>query len=482
MSEPFYTHYWLPCKQDLKDKADSLEVRITTSLPNKVGSNGVLYAIDTLPNHKIKYHWKSTYPIDYYLISIAVAPYWSYEMHTKPMYGKRISILNYLYPDSVHFASAKQAIDCTRLQMNMLRNCFGEYPFANEKYGHCIAPMSGGMEHQTMTTMTGFSFDLSVHEMAHQWFGDNVTCATWGDIWLNEGFATYAQYLARAYFENKAAADAFMKAVHGRAMREAEGSVYVPSEFWNHRDRIFSGNLSYYKGAAVIHQIRFVLDNDSLFFEVLKRYQQTYAHGVASTEDFKSILQDLSDRDWDTYFAQWVYGRGYPLYSIEWEQTDDYQIIISSKQKSSSQETTFFTMPYHLRMIYSNGKDTLIRVQQNQPEETWQIQLSQEVEAIEANPYNHMLMKVLHKPQRKQPAVVLFPNPVQEVLHLAFTNAMLNRYYYLYTIDMKLLQTGKAENERININVKHLPQGVYLLQIKNTRQTANQKVYKFVKI
>ncbi len=345
-----------------------------------------------------------------------------------------------------------------------------------------MAPMSGGMEHQTMTTMTGFHFDLSVHEMAHQWFGDNVTCATWGDIWLNEGFATYAQYLAREHFENQTTAHGFMKAVHGRAMREAEGSVYVPASFWNHRNRIFSGNLSYYKGAAIIHQIRFVLDNDSLFFETLQRYQQTHAHGVASTEDFKAVLQAVSGTNWDTYFAQWVYGKGYPLYSIEWEQTNNKRLKVYAKQESSSQETRFFAMPYLLHIVYKNGKDSLIRVQQNYPEQQWQFEINHQIQAIEANPYSNALMKLLHTPKRKKSLAELFPNPARDVLYLSFTNVMPNRQYKIYTEDMRLIAQGHAEDAFISINIGHLSQGTYIVQIINTVQAQRQRTYKLIKL
>ncbi len=102
-----------------------------------------------------------------------------------------------------YFKQNKAAIDKTGDLILLYSDLFGDYPFANEKYGHCVAPFGGGMEHQTMTTLVNFSFLLVAHELAHQWFGDFVTCSTWQDIWINEGFASYAEYLANQYLKSQ---------------------------------------------------------------------------------------------------------------------------------------------------------------------------------------------------------------------------------------------------------------------------------------
>eukprot|EP01030_Chromulinospumella_sphaerica_P015185 gene15185-14982_t len=143
-----------------------------------------------------RYEWKHRYPIDYYLVSASVARYvdYSFKMHLE---GSADSMLiqNYVYDNPLTLPFFKNVIDSTGILVNYFSSIYGRYPFWKEKYGHCMAPLSGGMEHQTMTTLGYFQGWLVVHELGHQWFGDNVTCGTWRDIVMNEGFASYSEYL-----------------------------------------------------------------------------------------------------------------------------------------------------------------------------------------------------------------------------------------------------------------------------------------------
>lgn len=485
LSEPFYTHYWMPCKQYLQDKIDSLQVSVTTSLPNRVGSNGVLQSVDSLANNKLRYNWVSRYAIDYYLISIAIAPYWVYEQYLPMKNGDSLLMLNYIYPDSNRFIKEKAEMDCTLVQMQHLQTLFGTYPFVKEKYGHCITPISGGMEHQTMTTMSGFYFDLSVHEMAHQWFGDNVSCATWGDIWLNEGFATYAQYLIRERLFGRQEAVSFMKMAHAKAFTEPEGSVYVPPHSWHNRDRIFSGALSYYKGAAVLHQIRFLINNDSLFFHCLQTYQSTFAQGVASTEDFKTVLQDnVDDVDWDGYFDTYLYGKGYPIFDFRWTQHNETYINLYAEQKSSSLTNSFINMSFNVRLLYANGQDSIIRLRQEAARGEWLIPTRGRVAALEVNPYANALMQLSHQPIRMQSSVNPYPNPATEAVHLCFKTYNTYRRYKLYAANMSLLREGNVEDLCLIINVSALREGRYYVQIfeSSALGVENIKCYSFIKL
>jgi aminopeptidase N len=200
LSEPYAAYEWWPTKQVLTDKADSVHVAVTTSPENKVGSNGLLTNTVTLPSGKVRYEWKSRYPIDYYLISVAVSDYEEYVQFANPAGAtKPIPVVNYVYKGSL--ANYKNQIDFTPPLIEHFSELFTLYPFALEKYGHSMAPIGGGMEHQTMTTQSTFTFTLTAHELAHQWFGDNVTCASWQDIWLNEGFASYAEYRPCSIFQ-----------------------------------------------------------------------------------------------------------------------------------------------------------------------------------------------------------------------------------------------------------------------------------------
>ncbi|MEZ5198242.1 MAG: hypothetical protein R2764_18190 [Bacteroidales bacterium] len=156
----------------LTDKADSVRIHITTSSENKAGSIGILQAAVPLPNNKVRYEWKSNYPIAYYLISFAVAEYQDYSIYSKPDYllGDSILIQNYIYDSPECLNYYKTGIDKSSLFLKLFSDLFAAYPFNKEKYGHCLAGLSGGMEHQTMTTIGRFDFSLVAHELGHMWF------------------------------------------------------------------------------------------------------------------------------------------------------------------------------------------------------------------------------------------------------------------------------------------------------------------------
>ncbi len=234
------------------------------------GSQGLLTNVSVLDNNQLRYEWKSNYPIAYYLISFAVSDYQEYNIYAKPEGLENDSILvqNFIYNHPNYLNSYKTNIDATAPMIELFSDLYAMYPFKDEKYGHCITQLGGGMEHQTMSTMGGFSFGLVAHELGHMWFGDNVTCATWSDIWVNEGFATYTDYLANEKLISWNAGQNFMISTQNNVMSQSGGSVYVPpseatpDNIW----RIFSGRLSYDKGAAIIHVLRHELNDDDLFF------------------------------------------------------------------------------------------------------------------------------------------------------------------------------------------------------------------------
>ena len=202
--------------------------------------------------------------------------------------------------------SYKQSIDSTADMLQYFSAIFGIYPFMKEEYGHCIVPLPGGMEYQTMTSCGEVGSMLVSHELTHQWFGDHVTCSTCKDVWLNECFASYGEYLFLEHFRPKDAA-AHMQQFHDAVLNKAEkhGAVYVDDTTSD--GRIFDGRLSYAKAAAVTHSLRFVIDNDSLFFAMLRAYQQQFAFGDAATEQFKNLAANFVHQNLDTFFDQWIY-------------------------------------------------------------------------------------------------------------------------------------------------------------------------------
>ena len=480
LSEPFYSKDWWPCKQDLLDKADSVWVFVTTSNKNKVGSNGLLTATVELENENVRYEWKSKYPIAYYLISIALAEYMEYSFSTPELNGKQVWIQNYLYPDSAMYKSQKALIDCTKIQMNLLREKYGEYPFIDEKYGHSISGIGGGMEHQTMTTQVNFSFHLTIHEMGHSWFGDNVTCATWNHIWLNEGFATYTQYLGLEKFSGEASANGFLAAMQSVVMREPDGSVFVPNEFINDRSRIFSGRLSYYKGATVIHMIRYILNDDDLFFHILREYQSRFAYQTATTEDFQDVLEDLSGKDFDSFFDLWIYGEGYPIYQFEWEQNVNNKLIVYSTQESSAEITPFFEMDFDTQIFFTDGSSSMITIHQKEKEEKISVNLDKRVKAVIPNPNSSNLMQVkgVYSGMNLPGTIKIEPNPAHDFVLVNFANHQPYRKIHVLNSALQLVEEIDAVEKQMRLNISFYPLGIYFILSINA---GKQSLVKFVK-
>ncbi len=193
LAEPFSSSVVFPCKQYLTDKADSVFVYITVPNGQVVASNGLLKRKVVEPGNKITYQWESRYPIAYYLIAFGISDYkeYSYKFYDEN-YGDSIFFQNFVYSSPTFLNSVKSEIDMTVDVIKYYEQVTNvAFPFRKEKYGHVTAPIGGGMENQTMTMLSSFNTDLVSHELAHSWFGDLVTCSSWQDIWINEGFATY---------------------------------------------------------------------------------------------------------------------------------------------------------------------------------------------------------------------------------------------------------------------------------------------------
>ncbi len=487
LSEPFNAKQWWPCKQDLYDKADSVYVFATTSDVNKVGSNGLLTAVTPLANNKVRYEWKSNYPIAYYLISFSVSDYQEYNIYAKPeaMQGDSILIQNYVYNSPGCLEFYKEGIDRTSGFLELLSEYFGMYPFKDEKYGHCLAGIGGGMEHQTMSTMGGFSFGLVAHELGHMWFGDNVTCATWSDIWINEGFASYTEYLTAYFIQGPSSGASWMNNAHNNIKSSAGGSVYVPPDEVNPGNvwRIFDGRLSYKKGAAIIHVFRQEIQDDELFFEILQEFQDIYRDSVATGQDFVDVANQLSGQDFNYFLDQWYYGEGYPIYDIIWNQSSD-MLYISSTQTTSTDVTPFFETYVEIKILYTDGTNETALVRHTDNVSFFEIPISKPVGNIQFDPDNWLIKTVnsitVGVAEQDIPLnFTIAPNPSSHMVKLYFGQEAVDAKQIIIT-DLAgkiVLQKPSLGIEEI-IDITGLATGVYLITASDGQNKLTQKLIK----
>ncbi len=389
LSEPYGAKDWWPCKDHPNDKADSADIFVTCSSAYKVGSNGKLLDVVDNGNSTSTHHWKESYAIPTYLISIAITNYAQFSnwFHYSPT--DSMEVLNYVLPE--HLSSAQANLPRTVDMLEIYSDMFGLYPFITEKYGHSEFGWGGGMEHQTMTSLGGFSEGLVAHELAHQWFGDMITCRNWPNIWLNEGFATY---LTALYYEQKYGSSSYWGEMTGEmnSAKTAVGSIYVADT--NNIGNLFSGSLVYAKGATVLHMLRHVI-GDTAFFTSMFTYANDprYKYGTAVTEDFQAICEVVSGKDLDYFFSEWIYGEKYPKYMFGWSAqpvADGYEATINISQTTGTSNPTFFTMPVDIKFSAS-GWDTTITVFNNQQIQSFTVTLSHEPTSAQLDPNNWIL-------------------------------------------------------------------------------------------
>ena len=371
LSEPYGARDWWPCKDTPADKVDSADIWITADSYFTSVSNGTLQAVVQNGDNTKTYKWHESYPIAQYLISIAMANYTLDQQYFKYTETDSMPVTHYIYPES--YAAAKPYTDKTTDMLRVFSEKFGLYPFIREKYGDAQFGWGGGMEHQTITSLGGYADQLLSHELSHQWFGDMVTCKSWENIWLNEGFATYCEGV---YIEAVSGHAAYLSYIQGRMTTalSASGPIYVADI--STVGSIFDGARSYAKGGVVLHMLRGIL-GDSLFYNVMKTYvhKPGLTYNSVATSDFQSVAESLYGSSLDYFFQEWIYGSNYPKYNVSWNSqtvnANQFQTDVTIDQVKNT-NPTFFTMPVQLRLKNATS-DTVVTVFNNQQTQNFSI-------------------------------------------------------------------------------------------------------------
>lgn len=480
LSEPEGAPDWWPCKKDLNDKIDSIDYYISVPIGNKVASNGVLVSVTAHQTNNI-YHWKHRYPIDYYLVCFATTNYIEIKDTITFADQTKMPLLDMAYPQNA--AEWSQSMPYLKNQILFFSDMFGKYPFAKEKYGHAQFGWGGGMEHQTMSFMVNLSFSLTAHELAHQWFGDKVTCCSWSDIWLNEGFATFLASLCQERFYPNTYLN-HKKQIFDNVISRPNGTVKVPEG--GDVNRIFSGRLTYNKGSYLLHMLRWEL-GDSTFFRGIRHYinDPALSYGTACTDDLQRVLENESGRDLSDFFKVWFEGQGYPIYSIKWSQNDQRLFRFEVHQSTSDASVPFFAM--HLPVLVQGvNDDSLLVFNQMTTDQIFEVQLPFAVDTIIFDPRydilnTHEIERVsANKSEGKIiSALQLSPNPVKNVFTFNLPVLQAEKYTAeIISANGDTVSTFVPIAGRNEINIGYLAAGTYVIYVYTKDRVYSGKIIK----
>ncbi|MEZ4362213.1 MAG: M1 family metallopeptidase [Kofleriaceae bacterium] len=351
------SRYWFPCFDAPHEKATS-EVEVTIPASLFAVSNGELLA-DRVHGDLRTLHWRLDVPHSCYLVTLAVGDFVAIERRWRD-----VPVVYYVERGKED--AAERTLQRTPQMLELFSTCFGvAYPYARYAQVFVSDFIFGGMENTSATTLTdtvlmderaSLDYDVDTlvsHELAHQWFGDLVTCRDWGEGWLNEGFATYCEYLWREHYEGRDAAD-LEAAEWANAYFGEDAQRYRRTLAIKHYDEpidIFDHHL-YEKGGRVLHMLRHVLGDDA-FFRSVRQYLTKHRHGAVESRDLARAIEDATGRVVDWFFSQWVIdGAGHPELEVEltWEPERGAARVSVAQTQALEGRTGSFRLPTRVRL------------------------------------------------------------------------------------------------------------------------------------
>jgi len=367
-AEPEGARKWFPCWDQPSDKA-KFELTAKVPLSVKLGSNGLL-ADSVISGDTIRYHWVSLQDVATYLMVISSRVNYNLDIvyWHKPSNPADSIPIRFYFNDGEDPGTAEAII---RDMTDWFSEKFCEHPFDKNGFATLNDEFSwGGMENQTLTSLCPdcWGESLIAHEFAHQWYGDMITCGTWADIWLNEGFATWAEAF---WYESSGGYAAYKQDIGYNAQSYLNGNpgwpISIPS--WaTHTptsDTLFNWEITYCKGACVLHQLRYVL-GDSLFFSTLQTYcaDTNLKFKSAVIPDFMAIVNEVTGNNYDWFFNEWIYQPNHPYY----QNTFDFENLVGGEWKVNlfltqvQTNAPFFSMPVQIQIKFADNSDTTLLI------------------------------------------------------------------------------------------------------------------------
>ena len=472
LSTPYLAHTWWPCNDGTKDKADTVFIDITiddimvSGIQMQAISNGVLDEVEIVAGGKLKYKWIHNYPIVPYYVMVAISNYQLIEQ----VYDngtESFPLIYYVFDSSV--SQATNGVADLPNVMDFFSNIFGPYPFANEKYGMTELGFYGGIENQTNTIINNMSlswFMVSVHELAHMWFADMITCYDWHHGWLNEGFATYAEAL---WIENSEGIEEYHNYVQSFEYY-SDGTIYM--EDVSDPFSVFQ-TIIYDKGAYFLHMLRHVL-GDALFFESIEEYATdiNYQYSLATTEDFRQVCEDISGIDLTSFFDQWIYDEYYPKYTYDYVQDGDFNTVLGILQTQEDNGwRSLFEMPIDVKFEFTDGTDTTLVVQNDAVFQTFNFAFTKEITSVTIDPDNWILKNVtqgdldLSVDEYNSPNLFIYPNPTEGIITVK-NNVSITKIDIFNNLGQSIL----SKSNQNTIDLSELKQGLYFIKIKDENE------------
>jgi aminopeptidase N len=320
---------WWPNKDHLSDRPDSMGINLEVPEKFQAVCNGRLRKIVDAGNKFKRYEWFVNYPINNYNVTFYMGKYIEF---TDTIYWKDEKLIARYHVMPYNLDKAKEHFKQVREVINFYNNAFGPFPFWEDNFRMVESPYEG-MEHQTAIaygaaydnkknsiTYVSKEFDyIIVHEAAHEWWGNSVTAADMADIWLHEGFATYAEYL---FIEHMLGYEASMEEVNNHYSYIF--NIWPLVQNRNVNEDAFASNDVYTKGATLLHCLRSTLDNDSLFRNMLHDFQMTYRDSVIDSDCFIDYVNLYTQKDFSSLFSKFLYNTDLPVlqYTYEHQGTD----------------------------------------------------------------------------------------------------------------------------------------------------------------
>jgi len=495
--EPEGARKWFPCWDSPSDKA-TLDLTAKVPASVKLGSNGIL-ADSILIADTLWYHWISNQNVATYLMVITSKVDYNLDI----LYWHKISNPSDSIPIRFYYNQGEhpETVENKILDMtDWFSQKFCEHPFDKNGFATLNDQFTwGGMENQTLTSFCPncWSEGLAAHEFAHQWFGDMITCSTWADIWLNEGFASWSEFFwfesYQGYSSYKSGIDAYAADYFysngGYAISVPSWATHTPTS-----DTLFNWAITYAKGACVLHQLRYVL-GDALFFNVLQAYcnDTNLKYKSAVIPDFIQKVNHITGEDYQWFFDEWIYQPNHPVYHNTYNFSDlgngQWEVNFTINQTQAN--PSFFKMPVELRIRFDDLSDTNLLVMNDFNHQPFSWVFNKRPVLLSFDPDNEIVLKKgttivgtepINGNSGKGCLLQNYPNPVSDktTIHFEINESMPVKLELVGLLGNRLFvladEVKAAGKYTFEVDCSSLKSGIYFYKLTAGNETQVRKI------